>query len=254
MITPTLLQQLCYGLSAAKAQALADGMNAAFPAGGITTPARIAAFVAQMAHETCGFKYSEELWGPTPAQRRYEGRRDLGNTQPGDGFRFKGRGWIQLTGRHNYTLYSKRVGCDLVASPELAARPDIAARVAVCYWADRGLNELADAGNFREITRRINGGYNGWNDRLGYYERAKGLLGQASAPILPNVKAVILIDGGGKEVKWNGKPTTYGGIKLDAAQELALRQMYKVPGGPWAYQGIRVFLRQNGDLVLDKSK
>jgi putative chitinase len=122
----------------------------------------------------------EEIWGPTPAQKRYEGRADLGNTQPGDGYRFRGRGPIQITGRANYKKYGDLLGVDLVGNPDLAAKSEYAFRIAALYWDTHNCNELADVGDFQAITRAINGGYKGLADRRKYYERAKKALGIAS--------------------------------------------------------------------------
>ena len=94
----------------------------------------LAAFLAQVAHESGNFRYVREIWGPTPDQRGYEGRRDLGNTQPGDGKRYMGRGYIQITGRANYRNYGRKIGMDLENNPELAEQPDVAAKIAVEYW------------------------------------------------------------------------------------------------------------------------
>src|SRR5215467_14480028 len=107
----------------------------------------------------------------------YEGRRDLGNTQPGDGKRYKGRGPIQLTGRANYRRAGKALGLDLEKDPAKAADPAVGFRVAGWFWKTHGLNELADKGDFREITRRINGGYNGLASRQAFYKKAKEVLG-----------------------------------------------------------------------------
>lgn len=82
-------------------------------------------------HETGRYKYMREIWGPTPAQARYEGRNDLGNTVKGDGKKFLGRGFVQITGRRNYTDWSRRLGLDLVKEPQLAERPEIAVRILV---------------------------------------------------------------------------------------------------------------------------
>lgn len=82
-------------------------------------------------HETGAFKYMREIWGPTPAQKRYEGRKDLGNVVRGDGRRFMGRGFVQITGRRNYTDWSKRLGLDLLKEPQLAEQPAIAAQIIV---------------------------------------------------------------------------------------------------------------------------
>jgi predicted chitinase len=147
----------------------------------VNTPKREAAFLAQIAHESGEFKWMEELWGPTPAQKKYEPPNDtatqLGNTQSGDGKRFKGRGPIQITGRYNYQKYGDLLGIDLVNNPEKAATPEVGFRTAGLFWQKNGLNELADGEKFEAITKRINGGLTGLEDRLKYYTRAKEVLG-----------------------------------------------------------------------------
>ncbi|ARO14450.1 hypothetical protein BVG79_01104 [Ketogulonicigenium robustum] len=95
------------------------------------TRAQTAYVLATAWHETGAFKWLREIWGPTPAQLRYEGRADLGNTVPGDGKRFMGRGYVQITGRRNYTDWSKRTGMALIFQPELAEQPAVAARILV---------------------------------------------------------------------------------------------------------------------------
>lgn len=143
----------------------------------INTPERIAAFIAQVGHESGGFKYVRELWGPTAAQQRYEGRADLGNTQPGDGSRFRGRGLIQITGRSNYEQVSDALSIDFMNNPHELETPVNAAKSAAWYWSTRGCNALADAGKFDAVTRKINGGTNGMADRLARWDVAKKALG-----------------------------------------------------------------------------
>jgi predicted chitinase len=150
----------------------------------IEPPARAAAFLAELAHESGQFRFMEEIWGPTAAQKRYEPPSTLaialGNTEPGDGRRFKGRGPIQITGRANYQRFGDLLGIDLVANPAGAAAPDVGFRIAGLYWSRNGLNELADQATseaFREITRRINGGLNGLADRERFYASARTVLG-----------------------------------------------------------------------------
>jgi len=181
MLDDTQLQKIMPALAASKRQLYLPHLNAAMRASGIgTTALRTAAFVAQLAHESGEFRWMEEIWGPTPAQLRYEPPNDLakrlGNTEPGDGKRFKGRGPIQITGRFNYAKYGKLLGRDLVAEPALAAAPEVAFATAGLFWQSNGLNELADAEDFVKITRRINGGTNGLADRQMYYARAKAVL------------------------------------------------------------------------------
>jgi len=189
MVTGVQLREIMPRLPAVRLAEFLPHLNAAMAEFAIDPPARAAAFVAQLAHESGEFRWMEEIWGPTAAQRRYEPPSTLaarlGNTQPGDGRRFKGRGPIQLTGRANYRRFGQLLGIDLVAEPEHAASPAVAFRIAGLYWANRGLNALADAGDFREITRRINGGFNGLADRLKYFERARAALGEAIAKALP---------------------------------------------------------------------
>lgn len=138
----------------------------------LTTVKRLAAFLAQTGHESAGFRFLRELWGPTPTQLRYEGRRDLGNVRPGDGFRYRGRGLIQVTGRANYTTTGRSLGIDLVNQPGLLEQPRWAALSAADYWTRNNLNNLVDSGDFKGLTRRINGGLNGYADRLARYQRA----------------------------------------------------------------------------------
>lgn len=140
---------------------------------GIVTPLRIAHFIAQAAHESAGFLYTEEI----ASGAKYEGRKDLGNTQKGDGVKFKGRGLIQLTGRSNYQKYKQFCGYDVVAKPTLLSQPTGAVRSAMWFWQTHGLNELADADDFLTITKRINGGTNGLESRKEYLKRAKKALG-----------------------------------------------------------------------------
>lgn len=166
-----------------RAERMLPHLLEAMPAYDIDTPARAAAFLAQIGHESGGLRWLVELWGPTPTQLRYEGRADLGNTRPGDGFRFRGRGLIQTTGRHNYTRLRDRLRAklgpdvpDFEGDPDRLAEPKWAAWSACDFWGMRGLNALADAGDFATLTRRINGGFTGMDDRLARWDQAKQVL------------------------------------------------------------------------------
>jgi putative chitinase len=159
----------------------------------INTTARQAAFLAQLAHESGEFRYVREL----ASGDDYEGREDLGNTEPGDGPRFRGRGLIQITGRKNYRLVSAALFSDpdyLLRDPTTLEQPGPACRSAGWFWVKGAglnlskralahgvlegcdLNELADAGDFTGITLAVNGGMNGFADRKQYYARAQAAL------------------------------------------------------------------------------
>ena len=133
----------------------------------INSFARQSAFLAQIGHESGRLIYVREIWNPKQCawQARYEGRSDLGNTQPGDGERYKGRGLIQITGRYNYRDCGKSLGLALEDTPELLELPENAALSAAWFWQTHGCNELSDQGKFVSITRVINGGTNGIDDR-----------------------------------------------------------------------------------------
>lgn len=147
-------------------------LNDAMDEFGIDTPTRQAAFLAQVCHESGSLRYVREL----ASGAAYEGRVDLGNTEPGDGVRYKGRGLIQVTGRANYRVCGQVLGLPLEDEPELLEQVGAACRSAGWFWRSRNLNELADEGNFKVITRRINGGLNGFADRLAAFERASAVL------------------------------------------------------------------------------
>lgn len=134
----------------------------------INTPARLRMFLAQIGHESGQLKYVRELASGTA----YEGRLDLGNTTDGDGVRYKGRGLIQITGKSNYALVSLALGIPCLKTPELLETPENACRSAGWYWYKKNLNALADQGKFELITRRINGGLNGYADRIKLLHRA----------------------------------------------------------------------------------
>lgn len=142
----------------------------------INTPLRRVHFLAQIGHESAELRFRAEI----ASGDAYEGRSDLGNTQPGDGRRFKGRGLIQLTGRANYSAYGRAIGreAEILAHPELIETdPVLCVDVAGWFWGTHNLNALADADDLNTITKRINGGLNGLGDRTRLLTRAKSLIG-----------------------------------------------------------------------------
>ena len=158
-----------------RADKFIDPLNAAMKEFDISENGiREAAFLAQIAHESGELRYVEEL----ATGEAYEGRDDLGNLYTGDGIKYKGRGLIQLTGRANYEACGEALGLDLIACPELLEEPDNACRSAAWFWQTHGCNELADSPDFLKITKVINGGTNGWHDRMKYYQRALNIIGE----------------------------------------------------------------------------
>lgn len=156
-----------------RAAELALGANVHFRAHGILdTPLRLAHFMAQVCHESGGFRWMEEI----ASGAAYEGRADLGNTQPGDGKRYKGRGPLQITGRANYRTIGREIGIDLESHPEIAALPSIGIWTACIFWTKRGLNALADQDDVDGITKKVNGGFNGLADRKVWLVKMKGVV------------------------------------------------------------------------------
>ncbi len=171
MITVDQLRQIMPH-ARTKAILYAEPLSDAMDEFEINTPQRMAAFLAQVAHESGELRYVEEI----ASGEAYEGRADLGNSEPGDGRLFKGRGLLQVTGRAGYAACSAALGVDFVADPQLLSSPGNACRSAAWFWKTHGCNELADADNFRKITLRINGGLTGHENRLAYWELAKSVL------------------------------------------------------------------------------
>lgn len=167
-ITDAMLRDIMPNLPAAKRQLYLPYLNEAMREFEIATYLRASAFLAQLAHESAELRYFEEI----ASGKAYEGRKDLGNTQPGDGVKYKGHGPIQITGRANHTACGKALGLDLVNNPTLITQPPNAFRSAGWFWDTRGLNALADQRLFKAITKKINGGFNGLADRQKYYDRA----------------------------------------------------------------------------------
>lgn len=138
----------------------------------INTPLRQAHFLAQLIHESGSFNYLEEI---DPGDY-LEGRTDLGNTQPGDGRRFKGRGLIQITGRSNYQACGQALGIDLIQAPTRLAEPDLACLSAGWFWSKNQINQFADRDDIEKVSRTINGGLNGFEERQYYLAVAKDVL------------------------------------------------------------------------------
>jgi putative chitinase len=175
---PVTAQQLLQILpnAGAKAGVFAPALNTAMGRYQIIGRQRVAAFIAQVGHESGQLLWVREIWGPTAQQARYEGRSDLGNTEKGDGSKYRGRGLIQITGRANYAECGEALALDLINQPELLEQPEHAAMSAAWFWSTLGLNTLADAGEFERITRRINGGLNGLADRMALWKKAQAVL------------------------------------------------------------------------------
>lgn len=168
-MTGTELKKIAPAAKTANCNLYAPLLTAAMEKHGIVTKLRRCHFLAQILHESGSLNYVREI----ASGKAYEGRKDLGNVQPGDGVRFRGRGLIQITGRANYTEVAKDFGIDCINKPELLEQPEYAVLTAVWFWNKRNLNKWADADDIFTITRRINGGLNGIDDRKKYFSNAK---------------------------------------------------------------------------------
>lgn len=178
------LEQLLAAMPGAKSRAskFLDGLNEGMSKFDINTPARQAAFIAQIGHESLDLVYTKEI----ASGEAYEGRKDLGNTSAGDGVKYKGRGLIQITGKANYLEAMLALNVDCIEHPELLEEPYMAVISACWWWKSHGCNELADradeTGCFN-VSKRVNGinrktgKPNGWEDRLARYNLAKSVLG-----------------------------------------------------------------------------
>ena len=201
MLTAEILGR-AVGASPERAALFAAPVAAAMRRFGINTARRQAAFLAQIGHESGSLARVEENLNYTAkrlleifprhftaetakaferkperiANLVYANRIGNGPEESGDGWRFRGRGLIQVTGRANYAEMQVQLGVPLLAQPELLAQPAAAALSAAAFWHTRGLNALADAGQFEAITRRVNGGLHGHPDRLARYQRALQVL------------------------------------------------------------------------------
>jgi putative chitinase len=170
------LQMIMPGASVTNVAKYFQPLSANMIANQINTPLRVAHFLAQIGHESEDLTYSEEIASGVA----YEGRIDLGNTKPGDGVRFKGRGLIQLTGRTNYTAYSTVKGQDFLTGvnpKKIATDPNLAVDVSCWFWIVRKLNQRADKDDISGITFKVNGGYRGLPLRTARLKRAKYWLG-----------------------------------------------------------------------------
>jgi putative chitinase len=204
MLNPAALARL-YPRAPLPARAAFATEHEALKAAGLFEPGhRLHIFLAQLGHESAGLtRTTESLYYTRPetlmavwprrfaiaqaaapylrnprllAEKVYGGRADLGNTQPGDGARYIGRGFLQITGRANYRTLGDQLGLDLEAQPELAADPAVAIRAACAYWTSRDINAPCDAGRFHDATRRINGGAIGYADRIAWLEKARACI------------------------------------------------------------------------------
>jgi putative chitinase len=170
-LTKEILKKIAPYASMANIEKYIEPLNRFMVDFAINTAIRQRHFIAQAAHESGSFNYVLEQ----DSGAAYEGRRDLGNIYAGDGIKFKGRGWFQITGRNNYKKCSNDLlGNDqLLNDPTVLEQPNLAVESACWYWQTHGLNEIADTDNIELITHRINGGLNGFEQRKQFYEKCK---------------------------------------------------------------------------------
>ena len=185
ILTPTKLVRMCGGNpSASNVESFCTGLNKFGSEAGLDKPHRLAQYIGQMMHESARFRHDREIWGPTPAQKRYDTRTDLGNSPEadGDGKKYSGKTAIQITGKSNYRQFTRwarvldPLAPDFVVDPDAANTDPWEGLGPIWYWDTRNLNVWADKGDRRAVTKKINGGYNGMSDRNTCIDRASLVL------------------------------------------------------------------------------
>lgn len=209
----------------------------------INTRLRIAHFLGQTCQESAGFRTTEEF----ASGEAYEGRADLGNNRPGDGVRYKGRGLLQLTGRANYKTVGALIGVDLESHPELAAEPVLSLKIACEFWKTNKINPHADADDVVAVTRIINGGTNGLDDRRIFTGKAKTAIARIEGFLLS-----------GEKPPENGRPVLRRGSKGDAVgdlqrllQRLGFMLALDNDFGPGTEVAVTTFQKQQGLAPVD---
>ena len=216
-------------------------LNKYLPKYEVTTYLRVCHFLAQAAHEAASFRTLREY----ASGAAYEGRKDLGNVKPGDGVRYKGRGIFQLTGRANYRDIGNKIGMDLENNPELAESPEVSVLTALEYWKSRNLNVLADRDDVEGITRKINGGLNGFEDRKKYLSRCKQIIPKDISfvappppPIDPLIPPIV--------VAKRGDNSSY----IADLQQMLIKKGWAIVAdgafGPKTEQAVKEFQQKNG--------
>lgn len=175
ILTLDSLLKISPGTPAKRMEPFVAPLNEYLPKYGIDTAVEVASFLSQVLHESGGFRWMKEIWGPSKAQKGYEGRTDLGNTEPGDGKKFAGRGPLQITGRENFTKMSMEMFGDLrlLETPELLSTPIYGVWSACIFWKWKNMDAVDDDNSIAVETKRTNGGYNGLDDRQRYFDRCK---------------------------------------------------------------------------------
>jgi len=161
-MTPMQIGTIC-GCAGANVEQHWPGLQKALAECGMDDDACMVAAIATIGTEVPSFLPINEYGGDSYFTKMYEGRTDLGNTHPGDGARYHGRGYIQLTGRANYRAYGDKLNVPLEQNPDLALQPEVAARILARYMKDRGIDKLAEQGDWQGVRRAVNGGLNGWD-------------------------------------------------------------------------------------------
>jgi putative chitinase len=240
MITRDMLKRIAPNSKEEIIAPLVQFLNQHMPRYEVNNYLRVCHFLSQAAHESASFRTLEEY----ASGAAYEGRRDLGNTQRGDGVRYKGRGIFQLTGRANYRTIGAKIGKDLENNPTLAATHEVSVLTALEYWNSRNLSRWADADNVERITRLINGGLNGFDDRKKYLARCKQIIPKNFSfvpppppPTNPLVPPIVVAKRGDK--------SPY----IKDLQEMLIRKGAKISAdgdfGPRTEQAVKDFQQDN---------
>lgn len=249
MITKEMLKAIAPNSKSEIIDPLVKYLDMYLPKYEVNSYLRICHFLAQAAHESASFRTLEEY----ASGSAYEGRKDLGNVNKGDGVRYKGRGIFQLTGRANYRDMGKKLNLDLENNPQLAATPEVSVLTALEYWKSRGLSTYADKDDVTTITKKINGGLNGFDDRKNYLAKAKTVIPKTiSIPTPVNPQITDAVTQVNVVVAKIGDNSPY----VADLQNMLIRKGYKIAAdgafGPKTEVAVKDFQDKNGLTITGR--
>jgi len=261
-ITTDVLSKITGKPGNANMRSVAVALEAYGRSQGLDKPHRLAHYISQLAHESGAFRYDKEVWGPTAAQSRYDTRVDLGNSPAvdGDGKLYAGRGPIQITGKSNYGQFrdwcrKQGMSCpDFVLSPEAVNTDPWEGLVPIWYWSTRNLNRYADTNDIEQITKKINGGLNGFPDRIDWYVKAALVLAGYKPDSVKSFQIAAqragLLPAGEDQIDGDPGPKTRAALHMTLAKSAPASVAVAVKASPVTEETEVVVAPQGADKTL----